>query len=905
MPPRGFISTPKALNKKRIFTFSFIGFILLSLLVTWGIFAGKPIQNSVENTLKNHFEFLSTKLEKNEFRFKDLSWHADFVSTLKTIHEAPIGFKTMRIQARKNIFGFVSVEKAILQIEGDDQRFRGGIEFSKDLLGWKFNLTNLDINLGSFHKKIGEPAFFLMNDFHKERAKGTLQYNDLNLELEVANNKQEGLVFDFSPQRLKVLKQRIPLGIFSEFETTGEWEFGSLIQLKDGALKDETYLKGSKMLVNMASIQNDFLESPRGVGVLDVALRSGEMGLEGQFKFDLGKAIFETNHHHYFKSEGIPLLMEGTFNQGFLRGNIELGETRIGFDFDKQDQLKARFLSLPLELLPQSKRVTFLEKGKMNGSLEVIFVKNSLGFLSLDNWSLHGKEVNLSWKDSYELFNGVKVEGETRFKGSLELSSDSKKNTDLKLAGVWDLTRGQFHFQDLFYKEKGAPFSIKASIQRKNNQNILFEGSAEGRKNFFKFALHKNNMLDLKFPQIFQSKKGSFTGALSFKLCEESENRSCAPVIQSYDLRIADWVYLLPEMGTEFKLSGEVKKNSKSVTYKNLRTELSDISWVKIDAELKEDERIRDFVKLEAFSNLKNLKDANVGQFFKLLKNKPTDLVLNFNLEDQKKKWTFLSHAEFINKKLKLIDWKLSNEDLQFEGQGEVALENYLLRGEPLSLTASAQTKGSLESFSQLSSRGNFEGKVFLASSGFNLNDWAQKMEARFHGKLNFDDLPATKLMGQLFKSYASEAKESFSKTLQGCFPEKIKGKVDLNYAKGNWELSQSLFKGQDKDSMLKLQGSLNDFNRVSLLAHYLPGSACSPVLSACLGEAFPKGGIALDLTGSFKDPETDFDFKSMNEVLDKCAKKDEARKLASKPQLKTEDQAQRIRSLKNFYQSR
>ena len=149
MPPRGFISTPKVLNKRRIFTFFFIGVIFLSFLITWGIFAGKPIQNSVENTLKNHFEFLSTKLEKNEFRFKDLSWHADFVSTLKTIHEAPIGFKTMRIEARKNIFGFVSVEKAILQIEGDDHRFRGGIEFSKDLLGWRFNLTNLDINLGS------------------------------------------------------------------------------------------------------------------------------------------------------------------------------------------------------------------------------------------------------------------------------------------------------------------------------------------------------------------------------------------------------------------------------------------------------------------------------------------------------------------------------------------------------------------------------------------------------------------------------------------------------------------------------------------------------------------------------------------------------------------------------------
>jgi hypothetical protein len=202
--------------------------------------------------------------------------------------------------------------------------------------------------------------------------------------------------------------------------------------------------------------------------------------------------------------------------------------------------------------------------------------------------------VNLFWTDSVELIPGIKVEGETSYKGSLNLGLDSQKNSYLNLRGVWDLSRGQFQFEDYFYKEKGSPFSLRAKLEQRNNQVLAFEGNAEGKKTFLKFSLPQKNHLELSFPQVFSSPRGSFTGTLGFKLCGESQSRTCSPSLRSYDLRLSDWLHAFPGQEMELKVSGEVKKNTKGVFYKNLRAKLSEQSWIKVDADLNENQSIKD-----------------------------------------------------------------------------------------------------------------------------------------------------------------------------------------------------------------------------------------------------------------------------------------------------------------------
>ncbi len=905
MVPKGFVSTPKVVERKRIIFFSFLGFSFLAFLIFWISQVNKPFHETIEKTFHGQLEFSLLKLEKKEFEFKDLSWHVDFVVELKNSATNIVSFKTMRIQAKKNIFGFVSVDKAILQIDSENRFLKGGVELSKDFFGWNFNLTNLEINAGSFHKKIGEFSSLSLSDLKKESLRGVFFYNDLRFEVQVFNNSKEGFVIEFPRQSIKVLKQKIPFHFFSELETTGVWELASRMELKGGSFTEEALLRGAKILVNMASVQSELIQSPRGLGLLDVNLQNGVGGIEGQVNIDLTKAIFETNDHRYFKNDGLSLLLEANFRKNKIVGKAHLGESEVSFDFDTRGDLKARFGSLPLELLPKIKNFSLATKGILDGTLEAKFQKDLWSSWALDKWSVQAKNVNLFWTDSVELIPGIKVEGETSYKGSLNLGLDSQKNSYLNLRGVWDLSRGQFQFEDYFYKEKGSPFSLRAKLEQRNNQVLAFEGNAEGKKTFLKFSLPQKNHLELSFPQVFSSPRGSLTGTLGFKLCGESQSQTCSPSLRSYDLRFSDWLHTFPGQEMELKVSGEVKKNTKGVFYKNLRAKLSEESWIKVDADLNENQSIKDRLSLTAFMNLNTFRYSNLGGLFKVIKNKKTDFVLNLQLENKQKKWNFFSNAQLNDKKIKLIDWNLSNGKLQLEGQGEVYLENYLLRNEPLTFTASAETKGDVESFDVLSSKGAFDGKVFLASSGYSLSEWLEKVEARFNGKVDLAKLPVTKLFEEIFASYASEAKTPFSQDLENCVPEKISGKLDISYAKGSWDLSQGLFKGLDKNSMLKFEGSLRDLNEIGLKAHYLPGTKCSPVLSACLADVLPKGGIPLELAGSLKDPETDFDFKTMNELLDKCAKKDEARKLASKPQLKTEDQAKRLRSLKNFYQSR
>jgi hypothetical protein len=902
---KGFVSTPKIINKKKIFYFSFLGAAILGGLIFWVFLLGKPFHESIEKTFRGQFEFSSVKLEKKEFKLKDFSWHVDMVVQLRKSDHNMALFRNMRVQARKNIFGFISVEKAILQVDTDNKFLKGGIEFSKDLWGWNFNLTNLEINLGSFRKKMGELSTLSFGDFTKENIKGSLRYNNLRFDVRFSKKTKGGFVFELPRQSIKVLKQKIPFQGFSEFEATGIWDFASRVEFREGLFEEVALLQGSRILVNMASIQSELIQSPRGLGVLDVNLHRGSDGLVGQVKIDLTKATFETNDHGYFKNEGLYSLVEADLKNNKILGKAHLGASNIYFDFDESGDLKAQFESLPLQLLPKNKSFSLAAQGNLNGSLEAKFLKGLWGSWTLDKWNVRAKNASLSWGNSHELLPGIKIEGETSYKGVLDLGFDSQKKSFLKLRGKWDLSRGQFQFFDYFYKERGSAFSLTAKLEKKNDQVLVFEGSAEGKKTFLKFSLLEDNFLELRFPQIFSSPRGSFTGSLGFRLCGVNRNPACTPSLRSYDLRLSDWAYNPPGQETELRVSGEVKQNTKGVFYKNLRAKLSDDSWFKIDADLNESQKIKDRVNLNAFLNLSTFRDSNLGNLFKIFKNKKTDFVLNVDLENKQKKWNFSSNAELIGKKIKLSDWKLTREKILLQGQGEVYLENYLLRNEPLTFTASAETRGDLRSFDALSREGMFDGKVFLASSGFSLSEWIERVEARFNGKVELENLPLTMLLDEIFTSYASETKSLFAEDLRNCVPEKIKGKVDLSYTKGNWDLSKSLFKGMDKDSMLKFEGSLYDLNKLGLQTHYLPGAKCSPVLSSCLGEFLPKGGIALDLVGSFKDPETDFDFKTMNDLLDKCAKKDEARKLASKPQLKMEDQAKRVRSLKNFYQSR
>lgn len=905
MIPKGFVSTPKVVDKKRVSVFVFWGAFLFFAAVLWFLFLNKPIQVSLEKSFRGHFQFSSIKQEKKKFNFRDFSWHIDFVSDLENLPQSLVSFKTMRIQARKNILGYVSIEKAILQVDTKNHFLKGGVEFAKNLGGWNFNLTNLEINIGSFQKKMGFPAFLSLDDLRQGSLKGIFQYNDLNFNINISKNSKEALLIEFPQQLVKVSKQKIPFGIFADFETTGVWSLASRLEIKDQSIKDSSVLNGTQMLLNMASVQNDFVQSPRGIGILDVNLENGENGLQGEVRADLTKAIFEINDHRYFKNEGLGLIVECRFKNNLISGTTRLGETFADFDFDTKGQLKARFLAMPLQILPKSKNFPLAQNGKLNGNLEAFFVRSLWGSWELERWRVFSKNADISWKGPYEPLPGFKVDGESSYKGSFDFGLDSQKNSHINLIGVWNLSRGQFQFQDYFYKKKGVPFSLQGKYEKKNDLITAFEGTAEGKKNFLKFSLLQQNLFELKFPQVFALAKGSFTGAVSFKLCGESRSQGCLPHVHSYDLHIKDWGYTFPNQDKEFKFSGDVQKGPKEIVYKNLRANLSDDSWMKIDATFSENQSVKDKVNVDAFLNLNTFRDSNLGEFFKILKNKKTDLLLNISSIHKGRNLAFSTDAEFSDKKLKLTNWTLRDEKLQLEGQGEVYLENYILRNEPLSFTASAQAKGELGSLEFLSTKAPFDGKAFLASSGFTVSDWLEKMEARFHGKISFENIAITRLLDEIFTSYASETKNSFSQSLQSCVPEKIKGKVDLSYNKGHWDLSQSLFKDQDKESMLKLEGPLRDFRAIELQAHYLPGSQCSPILSSCLGELLPKGGIALDLKGSLKDPETDFDFKSMTEVLDKCAKKDEARKLASKPKLKAEDQARRLRSLKNFYQSR
>ncbi len=905
MTPKGFVSTPKVVDKKRIYFFLCVGVSFVFLFLLWIFIITKPVQSSLEKSLSGHFEFSSTKLEKKEFDFRDFSWHVETISELKNIPKSFLSFKTMRIKARKNILGYISIEKAILQVDSKNHFLRGGVEFNKNLWGWNFDLTNLEIKIGSFQKIIGVPSFLSLNYITKDNLEGILRYNNLSLDIRFLKKSKDILIVEFPQQLMKVSKQKIPFGIFSDLETTGVWSFASRLELNGENIKDNSVLSGTQILLNMSSLQSDFLQSPRGIGVLDVNIQSRENGLQGKLKADLTKAVFEMNDHRFFKNEGLELMIDCDLKDDFVSGNTRLGEARIDFDFNTKGQFKAQLVSLPLELLPKIRSFPMSQGGRLNGKLEAFFVKNTLGSWDLDRWKVQSRKANISWDGSYEFLPGFKVKGVSSYKGSVDLGLDSIKNSHINLMGEWNLSQAQVQFQDYFYKKKGEPFLLKASYEKKNSKILNFEGSAEGKKNFVKFTMPQENYLKLQFPQVFTSPKGSLTGTVLFKLCEESRTQDCFSEVHSYDLRVNDWDYVFLNQERGYKFSGDVKKTPKEIVYKNLRVQLSDHSSLKVDAVFNENQKTKDVVHLDAFLDLNTFRDANFGELFKILKNKKTDIFLKLSFADKEKKLNFSTDAQFSEKKLKLSNWILNDEKLQFEGQGEVYLENYILRNEPVSFTASAEGKGVLEGFDFLSTKAPFEGKVFLASSGYSISEWLQKIEARFHGKVSFENFAINRLLGEVFSSYASEVKNSFAQSLQSCVPHKIRGKIDLSYAQGKWELSQSLFKDQDNGSLLKLSGPLQDFKMIGLQAHYLPSSQCSPILSSCLGELLPKGGVALDLIGSLKDPETDFDFKSMTEILDKCAKKDEARKLALRPKVKAEDQARRLRSLKNFYQSR
>lgn len=872
----------------------------------------QKIERIIEENFNKSFQMSNTSILNQSFSFKDFSWHWEVSSQLKSLDAFPIELKNFKIQATRPVWGSLFVEKAVLSVKSRaaNIKFDGALEISQQKGIWILNITQLDVAIGAFKKPIGN--FALVELVSKPKGfEGLLKLENINLTVSAQMENNSRWIFQIPKQQVKTEKAKLPFEFFANLATTGDWTLSSRTTVDSLGATGATSIATKGALVNMSGFSADIFQNARGVAVVSIDLQSTETGLFGDYNIDLTRAAMDMNDRRFFKRENENFTIIGSAENDKLKGSVKIGNGKtisdISFEVSNKDKnllrsISASFENLPLELIPRVKGMGALKHGSVDGAFEGEFTENSLGNHALGDWKFSGNDFKATWENP-EILGLKGIDGDSAFEGRIELSSHNQQINEVFLNGSIDLLSSKLNLSGVVAKERNDPFVLQLALHKQNSKWLQFEGTATSSSNVFKFKMKNEKLLTVSFPQIYKTHNGSFTGTAEVGLCTDG---ICKGDVKSYNLNLADWSY---EVGpqTTLKVSGgiasEFVKGHVVKTYNNLRIGGESEQSLKIQGQVPEEGTADIFLSGQAKWGQALTLDP--GYIIKVLKLQDALIKAKFNISDEVKSWNLSFNGILKDKKLKLSNWQISSDGIKTYGQAEVSFEDYLLRNEKISITSTADLSATLGKQFPLGMQATLEGDFALATKGNNLGEWIASAKARINGVLDVKSSSIPKLFGEAFKAFSSESKNTYSRNLQECLPQTLMGRIDLDINGRQWTLSPSLFRGQDKESMLKFEGDLSDFNKIELDASYLPGPKCSEVLSSCLGDAFPKGGIPLHVVGSFKDPEADLDFKFMNSALEKCTQSNEVRSIAALPQIKPSEQRVRIKSLKDFYRSK
>jgi hypothetical protein len=888
-----------------------VALILLVAGSTIFILLRTPInEDALKTVLKEEmFSELQIKkltLSQKTFNWRTLAWDFELSAEIEKIWGIDIKVKNLNLQGSKALFSLAEVKKATLKFAEDDKAFRGGIEILKNHEGiYVWDLSNLDFRLGMLRKKIGDSASLSFDkttstDKSDAKIKATFIYNSLKIPLDITL-RSKAMVVQIPKTLVVTKKQSLPFDLLEDIPTSGEWTLASRIELKEDSYSEASLLQVKNALVALSNVQSSFIRNGRGVGVLSVDVSSSENLINGKIDFDLAKATFESANGNFFKAENIPFLLSAEVVQNRAKVELAMKQSKLSAEIERDGTYVANLNDFELSLIPDERRVlNSYHSGHMSGKLTGSIKNGLLNQKIVEVDSINANRAKLI----FENFSipGLQIEGPIGFEGEISQNFENRKS---RYDGEVNFKDAQVSFAPFYKKNFGTKSTLIAKLKG--------EKQASEWKNYSLSTFIKEQPIEIsgdslqikiEIPKTLAlDGAGLISGSLNYPLCE---NRICdASNPYKFQLKFADFNSDFPLL-QGLKVSGKAKKNAEKYEFDSFS-----LTWPQGDRAVVNGtlEKFKDGdLSVNGNFDFKNIATANPFLFFKEMPLEKTKMRMSFNLKQEDQLWTFLADARFDKRKMFLEKLSINqNAKTNYKGSAELNLEPYLLRNEASLLTSTLRNEGNLNAFEGLLMRGKYAASLVIGTSGLNLGEFISHLKLRASGEAIVERLPAVALIGEGLDSYSKEKQKASAKKLAQCYPKKMRGKFDFDYDQGRWNLAPSAFQGLDRDSIVKLQGSLGDLTNVNLVASYLPGPKCDTALATCLGDAFPKGGMTFEVTGAFKDPETDLDFAFIDQSLERC-REIEARiesRTVAESQVDTRDQKTRIKELRDFYNSR
>ncbi|MEZ4813755.1 MAG: hypothetical protein R3A80_00920 [Bdellovibrionota bacterium] len=884
--------------------------VFLFVIVTLGIAAlSTPFsEDALKIVLKQEtfkdIELSELRLKKKHFDLLKLKWTFELSAHVEKIWGIPVKIKNLTLEGTKGLWSKGEVERGVLRFSEEEKIFKGGLAFSrgsKAKLTW--DLSNLEFALGSIEKKIGVPAYLKIEKKTEEKVLAELLFDGLKIPLELSF-LENSFVVQIPKTTIQTHKQKLPLVALSEVPTTGEWTFASRLQFAGDLLSEATFLEVSDALINVADVSSDILRNGRGVGVLNLKLSSSEGLLNGTLNLNLDKATFELNEGRYFKVESAPFELSAKLDQNAGDFKITSDQSSFVANLKRNGDISGTLKDFDLSLIPNAQKIFGVThngavSGAVSGEMHAKLISGLLGSKSIELESIRAEKASLAL-ENYK-FPLLVISGKSTFEGSFDFSNKKKS-----LKGDFDFTKSRLSMGSLYEKKSGDELYVRTTAEYVNNswKTFQMESVVDGQRVHLK---KDSSSVVIQFPNTIKGPGESIlSGSVTYALCEDKLCEDFEPT--AYNLRVSDYSSHLAFLN-ELKISGNVSKKGEKIEAKDLTLRWPSGDSLVVDGKLDKFKTLD--LKIKGDFDFKNIAFSNPFLFFKEMPVQKGNLELAMNLKRDNTLWNFIASADIEDKALHFdrLSIKQSSQDKEnnssYEGRAQIDLEPYLLRNEAITLTSTLKNSGDLAAFQGLLMRGRFDAELVLATSGLNPEELLKRFKLRASGDAELEQLPITLLISQGLKSYAKERQKASARSLAKCYPQKLRGKFDFDYSEGKWNLAPSAFQGVDRDSIVKIQGVLGDLSSVNLISHYLPGPKCDAELAACLGDAFPKGGMSFEITGAFKDPETDLDFAFIDQSLERCREIEARREVASDTAVDKRDQRARIQELKDFYNSR
>jgi len=840
-------------------------------------------------------EIKNIHLKSKSFDLFKLEWSFELSANVEEIWGLPIKIKDLSLEGSKKLFRDSVLKKAVMRFSEDEKIFKGGIVVHKDEEGkviW--DLSNLDFSIGSLEKKMGVAAFLNIDSESEKELKAHVIYDQLKIPMEITR-QENSVVIQIPKTTLKTQKQKLPFRVLSQIPSTGEWTFASRVEMRGDTFTEASNIEVSNAMLSLANVDTSFVRNGRGVGVLNANIISSENLLNGTLDINLDNATFELNEGRYFKADGVPFSVNAKLLQSAGDLNIESLKSSLNAKIDRDGSIDANLKNFDFAILPNTQKLFGKSiRGFVTAKAEAKLLTDLLGGRSVELLSLKADESKVVIEDFQAPLLSVK--GSSEFEGRFSYALDRKS-----IDGSFNFTKADVHLDTLFVKNKNQELVVKLKADYVDKQWKTYEVETSIDGQFLK-ARGNASSLTLNFPNTFKTQSGALlSGSMTYDICQGFLCNDAQPT--AFNLKLSDYESPLPYL-SDLKLSGRIVKKGEQFELDSFTVRWPSGDNMQLDGNLEKFKTAK--LKVRGVFNYKNFSLSNPFLFFKEMPLQQATLDFNLNIRNNNDEWTLRGQSVLENKKLNFDSLELSqNNQTNYDGHVQIDLEPYLHRNEAVTLTATLKNSGSLSAFEGLLMRGTYSANLVLASSGLNADEFISRLKLRASGEAEVDQLPLTLLISQGLNSYAKEKEKAAANVLAKCYPQKMRGKFDFDYSEGRWNLAPSAFQGTDRDSIVKIQGSLGDLSSVNLISHYLPGPVCGAELASCLGDAFPKGGMSFEITGAFKDPETDLDFAFIDQSLERCREIEARREVATESPLDTRDQNVRIQELKDFYKSR